>query len=257
MRDSSNSMASAADFTGTYWVSIKLPTEFLAVITSFVATNISPDDLCDPFVNATPIQDNPHISVLLGLPRAPDEGLEKLISELPSFSLEFGKLKCFKVETKTRTTTVIGTEGKDEKKVEKLEKIEKFEYQVLHVGVENCEPLNRLQKRIGSYYGDLKWHHPRYNPHVTVAFVKKGVAAKLAAMEISDDGAIANEADFKSGKLKPTTIFAADKVFPVNEVTVQKFRDKSFKPVKFSLAKPEIISSTLATAPTVGAAIVS
>jgi 2'-5' RNA ligase len=184
------------NFSNTYWVSIALP-QILPSISQWVKENLDEKkDIVSSEFFKNPVQNDPHISVLLGLPSAPDEGLVKLIQEFKSFNLSFGPISSFPLETKTVGSTSV-------------------KYQVLHVEVAENKSLVALQQAIGNYFSTkVEWHHPKYNPHITIAFVNEGVAEKFSVME--------------------TVII--DKKIAVEKVTIKKFGDKSFTPLQISLA---------------------
>jgi 2'-5' RNA ligase len=203
---------SSKSFENTYWVSISL-TQILPTITEWISKNLFEKDLVDEKLFKNRVQNDPHISVLLGLPRAPDEGLVKLISnflvdfKLDNLSVSFGKINAFPLETKV----VAGETGNEE-----------YKYQVLHIEVVENKSLLSFQEAIGNYYatpsaegkGKICWHHPKYNPHITIAFVKEGVAEKFI-----------NTSLFHNGD---------DEKVLVKEVVIKKFGDKSFTPLVVS-----------------------
>lgn len=206
------SKGSTQSFEGTYWASIHLP-EILGTISSWIKENLTDDDLASSTLFKNRVQTDPHISVLLGLPRPPDEGLKKLLSTIPPPELSFGSLKAFPLETR-----VVVNNDKSE---------EVHKYRVLHVEVLENKSLLLLQEAIGEYYADtdsatgvatpVRWHYPKYNPHITVAFVKEGVAERFL----------------------DTNIFPADKsslTTTPKTVTFKKFRDEKFMPVQIGLA---------------------
>jgi 2'-5' RNA ligase len=188
----------------TYWVSIPLP-RILPRITEWIQKNLSEKDLVldDKKIFPARMQNNPHITVLMNLPRAVDEGLVKLVSTFLSSSsssggerkemkVSLGKINAFPLQTKPSEQTKSASEQSEEKEGEEKKE---YKYRVLYVEIiDKDKSLLSLQEAIGNYYatsfdtsedGKVKigekvcWHHSEYNPHITLAFVNEGVAEKF------------------------------------------------------------------------------
>jgi hypothetical protein len=76
----------------------------------------------------------------------------------------------------------------------------------------------------------IKWHHPIYNPHITIAFVKPGVAAGFIGTSLLEPGS--NSEAFASAM--PFT-----GMITVNGVQLNAYQNKTFVLVAMALWVPE------------------
>jgi hypothetical protein len=215
--------ASFRDFAGTYWVSIPLPS-LEQTIRTWVITNLKDGQrILDANVCKNCFTVDPHISVLLGLPTPPNEEFITLLATTRPFQLEFGLLKAFELESKVVHGTI-------------------HKYQVLYIEVIINAQLIELQEKIGKFHGGLKWHHPKYNSHITVAFVKEGVAEKFVNQSIFSSAAITAMATAPNeAAATAAAIVAATSAAPpapgilVQKLAIKKYQDKIFAPMIIEL----------------------
>lgn len=188
------------DFTGTWWASIALPA-LSSQVEKWVQENLKIDErIMDTTICKNCLTFDAHVSVLLGLKDPSTTEMVNMVSKLPRFQLEFGTIKAFDLETKYPPTE----SGKE------------YKYQVLYIEILPTSNLMQLQEVISDTNGGVSWHHPKYNPHITVSFVKEGVADKLIGKTIPLN--------------RDSTI--------VDKVTIKKFQDKSFSPLNIHLSTP-------------------
>lgn len=138
-------------YEGTFSVLIPLPS-FGEQNAHLVEKFIDQSDLCiDQDVNSgRPIETEPHITVQMGL-TYDLEKLKNICKKIDPFELEIGGLDMF--------------EGKNGK------------YEVLWRSVTAHPNLMNLHKLISDEF-NRKWHFFKYDPHVTVAFLKHGVSKR-------------------------------------------------------------------------------
>lgn len=170
---------SRPNFDGTYWASIPLPTAS-DILNENVVKKIDPNDLYyDPIISKNkPVEDNHHITLLLGLPEFIDEKTADVISTTPSFQ--------FKVDG-------LGFFTNPPKMIEGQERCWDVLYAIPDVALE-CSNLHNF---LCQNY-NLKWHFEEYKPHITVAFLKYGTAQKY--LQLLKDHPIslqANEVQWK------------------------------------------------------------
>lgn len=107
-------------------------------------------DLADS-IDWNPREENPHITVKYGLHTNQADEVRKILADVPPFEVTLGKTSIFPAK-----------EGAD--------------YDVVKVDVDSPE-LHRINKLIADNT-DVTDTHPTYNPHVTLAYVKKGEGKK-------------------------------------------------------------------------------
>ena len=187
------------DFAGTWMCYIEFP--IVNEVIQKWAARIDADDIeNDKRVCKGGIVREQGINILLGLPCAPTDDLVKILQRVPAFNLKLGMTQCFEEETVTVENIV-------------------HKYRVLNVQIlesENKE-LTDLQKLIGTLYGGvlnpIVWHHPKYQAHLTIGFIKSGTEGKFVGQNVLSN---------------------MDTV-QVSEIKIKKFQDKSFKPVTIKL----------------------
>jgi 2'-5' RNA ligase len=164
---------SVRDFRGTWWATLELPT-LTERIRKWVSdpSNFNPDDVAPPSLGCKGgIETFHHINVLMGIPHAPSEEFGQILGSLTDpIALQFGALKTFE-----------GAKGADDV------------YRVLVVEVIPNAQLFALQERIGRMAvktdeSPITWHHPKFNPHITVAFIKSECAKKYEGKPLLSDG---------------------------------------------------------------------
>lgn len=152
------------DFTGTYWASIPLPSANHQISTH-ILSKIEKEDLLEDEVIAKngPIETHHHITLLMGLPSSPTSNTVNKINALHPLQIELSqKLHYFSnppklIEGKQRSWDVLLLEPSKE-----------------DAGFLIC---NDLHQHLCEEY-KLKWHFDKYNPHVTIAYLKYGTAQK-------------------------------------------------------------------------------
>ncbi len=121
-----------------------------------------PDDLCDDIkVTSKPIEDDPHITLMIGLPKTESlDFIKELAKYTPAMNVKAKKLDFFPQDK------IFKEDGS------------RHVYDVLYIDPNDVSgKLVDLNYRMHAHYG-LKWEHKDYVPHITLAYLKAGRAAK-------------------------------------------------------------------------------
>ena len=179
------------DFTGTWWVKIPL-TSFSETIVKWAETNIPKEHLASASLGCKGgIEQSHHVNVLMGLPHPPTPEFIKYIQSTIKFKLQFGQIKSFP-----------GAKGEEDT------------YRVLYVEIilPNA-PLFNLQSAIGRiavrpHQDAIRWHHPVYNPHCTVAWIDSKYRHLYEGQNIisESDGFIVDHVEVRKYKSTETII---------------------------------------------------
>lgn len=145
-----NEAASSADLRGCLMLS--LPDDISNAIKAWGSNKISKEEL-----TYSGFENYIHCTVLYGFSQA----------------TKFEKVKAFLEDECELTNT---------KKLNiSLGEVKRFsceDFDVIHVAVENCMPLYKLHFALKDKF-QVTTSYPTYNPHVTIAYVKKGACAEL------------------------------------------------------------------------------
>lgn len=147
------------DFTGTFWYSLPLPCSGSSLAQAMGVALSLHDLLDDPAVVPDPIETKPHLTLLQGVPAVERECLRQMPGERPNVA--FDSLGFFSNDK------VFASDGK------------RHAWDVLYVKptADTVKALKVLQDKLAALHG-LKWHFDEYKPHVTLAYLKHGCAAK-------------------------------------------------------------------------------
>lgn len=167
--------AAVHEFSSTQ---VDLPAAEKKVILAFGKEFISDDDLADG-LEWEPREDKPHITVKFGLHAETADDLKELLAEVAPFEVTLRKTSIFA--------------GND-----------KNNYDVVKIDVES-DALHAINKLISDNLENTDTH-PKYVPHLTLAYVKKGKGKDYAGDATFDGQVIAFDSITFSGKDRKKTV---------------------------------------------------
>ena len=159
---------SVTDFSNTWWASVPLPGAESERIVAWCAANIPTAYLAEPSKGCKGgCETTHHLNLLMGIPAAPSSEFVRILgSVVDEFMLEFGALDTFE-----------GAAGDADV------------YRVLILRLADPAALARLQQLVARMcvaydQPPLAWHHPVYNPHITVAWIKSAAAGRYVGRRV-------------------------------------------------------------------------
>ncbi len=179
------------------WVGVQIPNGLRKKIQD-MTLQVADEDLCPAEIKnyGNGREDNPHVTVLYGLHTHDPKDVEDVVKgSYRSIPFRLGRISTFS----------------------------KPEYDVLKIDVHSGDRLRKLYRRLKDNLPNADVH-PKYNPHVTLAYLRKGVAHKYVGTHpLRDTKVTVNSVRFSTSDRDNTDIKLATAMDTMAEIAPAQY----------------------------------